>query len=106
MKQHYAILVTVLWVALAACSPSVKVPELAEAEFGRSVEGPTQALLVIDSLMWQQPDSALAMLLPWFDTIHSDKTFDRHYAHLLLAELLYKNDYAQTNRAELLQAAH
>ena len=31
-------------------------------------------------------------------------TYNRHYAHLLLAELLYKNDYAQTNRTELLQA--
>ena len=33
-----------------------------------------------------------------------DTIGDRHYANLLLAELLYKNDYEQTNRAEL-QAA-
>jgi len=67
------------------------------------------ALQAIDSLMWQQPDSALACLLPWFDTcrdaIHCvSTTYDRHYAHLLLAELLYKNYYAQSNRAELRQA--
>ena len=31
-------------------------------------------------------------------------TFNRHYAHLLLAELLYKNDYAQANHLELLEA--
>ena len=67
-------------------------------------------LSVIDSLMWQRPDSALAMLLPCFDTCRADvsrsvsTTHDRHYAHLLLAELLYKNDSAQTNRAELQQA--
>ena len=30
--------------------------------------------------------------------------FNRHYANLLLAELLYKNDYAQTNRPALRQA--
>ncbi len=67
-------------------------------------------LISIDSLMWQQPDSALMRLLPCFDTccrdgVHTVSTaYNCHYAHLLLAELLYKNDYAQTNRAELQQA--
>ena len=60
--------------------------------------------------MWQCPDSALACLLPYFDTccrdgVHTVSTdYNHHYAHLLLAELSYKNDYAQTNRAELRQA--
>ena len=57
----------------------------------------SDVLAGVDSLMWHRPDSALACLLPYFDTI----THNRHYAHLLLAELLYKNDYAQTNRMEL-----
>ena len=69
-------------------------------------------LSAIDSLMWRQPDSALACLLPYLDTccrdakfcVSTNETFDNHYAHLLLAELLYKNDYAQTNRPALLQA--
>ena len=61
-------------------------------------------LLAIDSLAWLQPDSALALLLPWFDTVDSSQAFDNHYAQLLLAELLYKNDYAQTNRPALRQA--
>ena len=69
-------------------------------------------LSAIDSLMWRQPDSALACLIPYFDTccrdakfcVSTTTTFNRHYAHLLLAELLYKNDYAQTNRPALLQA--
>ena len=103
--------------ALAAC---VKVPE--------PVEGPSPELSAIDSLMWRQPDSALACLLPYFDTCCRDVSrnvsentnntilgdvsgnvstataYNRHYANLLLSELLYKNDSAQTNRMELLQA--
>ena len=69
-------------------------------------------LSAIDSLMWHKPDSALACLIPYFDTCCRDAKFcvsttteyNRHYAHLLLSELLYKNDYAQTNRPALLQA--
>ena len=91
------------------------------------VEGPSQKLSAIDSMMWRQPDSALACLIPYFDTccrdamiaspddatdfqkrrmqcVSTTTTFNLHYAHLLLSELLYKNDYAQTNRPALLQA--
>ena len=89
--------------ALAACT-STKVPE--------PVEGPSPELCAIDSLLWHQPDSALLRLLPWFDTCCRDAAchvstamaYNRHYANLLLSELLYKNDYPQTNRVELLQA--
>ena len=97
--------------AVAACTSKTKVPEPAVAEHGRSVEGPTAELLAIDSLLWHQPDSALTCLLPCFDTCIDTKfcvstatAYNRHYAHLLLSELLYKNDYAQVNRTELLQA--
>ena len=89
--------------AVAACTQRAKVPE--------PVEGPTTELCAIDSLMWRQPDSALTCLLPCFDTCIDTKfcvstatAYNRHYAHLLLSELLYKNDYAQVNRTELLQA--
>ena len=67
-------------------------------------------LISIDSLMWQQPDSALTCLLPSFDTccrdgVHTVSTaYNCHYAHLLLAELLYKNDNPRFNRPDLLQA--
>ena len=69
-------------------------------------------LSAIDSLMWRRPDSALTRLLPWFDTCCRDaachvstaSAYNRHYANLLLSELLYKNDYPQTNRRELQQA--
>ena len=61
------------------------------------VQAQGQAVLSsIDTLMQTRPDSALTCLMACYDTVD-----DRHYANLLLAELLYKNDYEQTNRAEL-----
>ena len=77
--------------------------EPADTELCRGVEAPSSILVAIDSLMWRQPDSALMRLLPYFDTCTSTG-YNSHYANLLLAELLYKNDFAQTNRVELLQA--
>ena len=66
-------------------------------------------LTSIDSLMWQQPDSALAMLMDYLADdgrevarhVSTDETYNNHYAQLLASELLFKNDKAQTNRAEL-----
>ena len=93
----------ILLLFLAACHPEqddfVETQNLASLQPVVSEE-----LQAVDSLMWQRPDSALALLLPWFDAVDSNETFDNHYAHLLLAELLYKNDYAQTNREALLAA--
>ena len=106
---------------LAACNGNKQAPEPAVPEAPRRVEGPSVELAAVDSLLWQQPDSALAVLQDYlacrdamiaspetpdgdFIETHAMRLYDRHYAHLLLAELLYKNDYAQTNRAELLDA--
>ena len=113
--------------AMAACTR----PDNDPVETRRATSLPTiiasPELAYIDSLMWCQPDSALACLIPYFDTcrdvacnvypenhngnsedvaryVSTNVAFNRHYAHLLLAELLYKNDYAQTNRPALLQA--
>lgn len=63
-------------------------------------------LVAIDSLLWPHPDSAFVQLQAFAESHEVDSldTFNRHYFHLLLSELLYKNDYAQTNRDELLQA--
>ena len=77
------------------------VPEPAVAEQSRSIEGPTPALQAIDSLMWQQPDSALLALMAYEGDASE---YNHHYAQLLTSELLYKNDYEQTNRRELQQA--
>ena len=97
MKRWFIIGLFVM-LALAAC---VKDPEPIE---GSNRKGAfSSELSAIDSLLWQRPDSALACLLPYFDTCCAAE-HDRHYAHLLLSELLYKNDYAQTNRAELQDA--
>ena len=76
------------------------------------VEGPSQKLQAIDSLIWRQPDSALAVLMDYLSddgrdgvhTVSTNETFDNHYTQLLVSELLYKNDYKQTNRKDLLQA--
>jgi hypothetical protein len=83
---------------LAACSSA---PEPAVAEQSRSIEGPTSKLSAIDSLMWQQPDSALMALMAYEG---DSSEYNHHYAQLLTSELLYKNDYEQTNRPELQQA--
>lgn len=85
-------------IAFAACSPSVKVPE--------PVEGPSLELSSIDSLMWKQPDSALAQLQRFVASPAADSldVFNGHYCQLLISELLYKNDYIQSNRENLIRA--
>ena len=100
-------------------------PTRRDAPWHVSTSAASPQLQAIDSLMWTRPDSALARIMPWLDTCLRDvacnvsknngdsgadvaryvsTTFNRHYAQLLLAELLYKNDYPQTNREELLKA--
>ena len=65
-----------------------------------------RTLVLVDSLMWQQPDSAFALLIDFAASPEADSLdeFDLHYFHLLLSELLYKNYCEQSNRTELLQA--
>ncbi len=64
------------------------------------------ALAEIDSLMWRQPDSAFALLLQFVGSPEADglDTYNGHYCQLLISELLYKNDYEQTNRQNLQNA--
>ena len=85
-------------IAFAACAPSVKVVE--------PVETPSSELCAIDSLMWRQPDSALAQLQRFVASPAADSldAFNGHYCQLLISELLYKNDWKQSNRGELLKA--
>ena len=124
--RHFIIGLSVLLV-MAACAR----PDTDPVETRRATSLPpiiaSPELSAIDSLMWRQPDSALACLIPYFDTcrdvacnvypenhngnsedvaryVSTNVAFNRHYANLLLAELLYKNDYAQTNRPALRQA--
>ena len=60
----------------------------------------------IDSLMWQRPDSAFAVLQEFASSAASDSLdeFNGHYCQVLVAELLFKNYYGQSNRAEVLKA--
>ena len=51
-------------------------------------------LMAIDSLLWQQPNTALAVLMEYLyeggDTarpVITEETFNRHYANLLLSEV-------------------
>ena len=61
----------------------------------------------IDSLMWQQADSALKVMLEFAGSEEADSmdVFEGHYCQVLVAELLFKNYYAQSNRTEVLKAA-
>jgi len=63
-------------------------------------------LAATDSLMWEQPDSALAVMLEFAGSEEADilNEFEGHYCQVLVAELLYKNDYGQSNREEVLKA--
>ena len=60
----------------------------------------------IDSLMWWRADSALAVMMEFAGSEAADSldVFEGHYCQVLVAELLYKNDYGQSNRKELLKA--
>ncbi len=98
MKWKISIVFSLVLVLLAACTPSKQTPE--------SVEGPNPELSAIDSLMWRQPDSALAVLQHFAASPKADSLdeYNGHYCQLLISELLYKNYYDQSNREELLHA--
>ena len=65
-----------------------------------------EALEGIDSLMWVQADSALKVMLEFAGSAEADSmgVFEGHYCQVLIAELLFKNDYGQSNRKDLLKA--
>ena len=91
MKRRFVIGLFVLLI-LASCQRPLKVVA--------PVEMPSPVLTAIDSLMWQQPDSALVQLLAYLDDSCCGADSDRHFAHVLLAELFYKNYYPQENHEE------
>ena len=90
---------------LVACSQPVKVEVSGSAL--RQAQGPqTQELSHIDTLMWHPPDSALAVMMEFAGSPKADSldVYNGHYCQLLVSELLYKNDYGQSNREEVLKA--
>ena len=82
-------------------SPALTGPPAQRGTASRTLEN-------IDSLMWQQPDSAFAMLQEFASIAASDSLdeFNGHYCQVLIAELLYRNYYKQSNRKELVKAVH
>ena len=80
-------------------SPAAARHPLMEGEACRTLVG-------IDSLMWVQPDSALTVMLEFAGSEAADgmDAFEGHYCQVLVAELLFKNYYAQSNRTEVLKA--
>ena len=71
------------------------------------MEGEASRTLVdIDSLMWHKPDSAWAVMREFAVSpeVDSLNEFNKHYCQVLVAELLFKNNFAQTNRTELMAA--
>ena len=101
MKCYLHIVSLIVGLAmLVACSKPAEVPE--------PVEGPTQELAAIDILMWHHPDSALAVMMEFAGSEAADSmdVFEGHYCQVLVAELLYKNYYKQSNRKELMKAVH
>ena len=58
--------------------------------------------------MWVQADSALKVMMEFAASPEADSldVFEGHYCQVLVAELLFKNDYGQSNREEVLKAVH
>ena len=96
MKWWFSIGI-VLLVVLAGCGYSPDSPALTGTPSQRGTASRT--LENIDSLMWRQPDSAFAMLQEFASSATSDSLDENngHYCQLLISELLYKNDYVQSN---------
>ena len=101
----------VLMAVLAGCGEGLPRPAATPnpPAYGHPLKRGTtahEALVGIDSLMWEQPDSALKVMLEFAgsDEVDSLNEFEGHYCQVLVAELLFKNDYGQSNREEVLKA--
>ena len=98
MKRWFYIGILLLALTVA-CDHPTKVVE--------SIETPSSPVLAeIDSLMWEQPDSAYTRLKVFVVSPEAKDLdeFNRHYCQLLISELLDKNDCEQKNREDLLRA--
>ena len=103
-------------VVMVGCKPPTTSPRPSpggEGEDSPALKGTpsqrgTASLMLenIDSLMWVQADSALKVMLEFAGSEEADSmgVFEGHYCQVLVAELLFKNYYGQSNRAEVLKA--
>ena len=98
----YIIGFLIVMAVMGSCKPPQASPRPSPEGEGEAY----RTLEEIDSLMWKRADSAFAMLQalvvsPMADSLDE---FEEHYCQLLISELLYKNDYGQSNREALLKA--
>ena len=102
---HHILVLGLLLAVMVKCgnSPDSSVRTGTPSQSGTAA---LEALEEIDSLMWKQPDSALTVMLKFAASPEADSLddFEEHYCQMLISELLYKNDYEQSNREELLNA--
>ena len=93
----------VLMVVLAGCGEGLPRPAATPTQRGTTAH---EALVGIDSLMWKEPDSALKVMMEFAANPKADSmdVFEGHYCQVLVAELLFKNYYKQSNREEVLKA--
>ena len=107
------IYVVLLVVVLAGCTPPGPLSEgegLPHTTSPRPSPGgegvASRELENIDSLMWWRADSALRVMLEFAGSPEAESLneFEGHYCQVLVAELLFKNDYRQSNREEVLKA--
>ena len=103
MKWWFSIGI-VLMAVLAGCGYSPDSPALTGTPSQRGTASRT--LENIDSLMWVEADSALKVMMEFAGSEAADSmdVFEGYYCQVLIAELLFKNYYAQSNRTEVLRA--
>ena len=97
-------LIALAWpLTMMSCEDRHPLPSGASAE---KKTKPCRQIEMIDSLMWQQPDSAFAVLQEFVASSGADglDEYNGHYLQLLTSELLFKNHYQQENRADLRKA--
>jgi len=98
--KHLHFIALMFGALMVACNRPVETQNFA------SLPHTNPALQAVDSLMWRQPDSAIAQLRQFVASPQADSLdeFNVHYCQLLISELLYKNYCGQSNREELLRA--
>ena len=102
---RHILVLGLLLAVMVRCGSSPDSPALTGTT-SQSGTAALEALEGIDSLMWKQPDSALTVMLEFAGNAEADSLdeFEGHYCQMLISELLYKNDYGQSNREDLLKA--
>jgi DNA-binding CsgD family transcriptional regulator len=106
VKRWFYIGIVLLVAVVVGCKTPPDSPAAARHPLSEG-EGPAhEALEGIDSLMWKVADSALKEMMEFAGSPEAESLneFEGHYCQVLVAELLFKNYYGQSNREEVLKA--